>query len=135
MTACGWTWTGDSDSAKSNTTGAGVKDGVPTILQILPRLETGGVERGTVDVTAAIVDAGWRAVVASGGGPMVREVERAGGVHVTLPVFSKSPMVMRANIKRLGALIREHGVDIVHARSRAPAWSALMAARATDTRL
>ncbi len=108
-----------------------MKDGVPTILQILPRLETGGVERGTVDVTAAIVDAGWRAVVASGGGPMVREVERAGGVHVTLPVFSKSPMVMRANIKRLGALIREHGVDIVHARSRAPAWSARAAARRT----
>ncbi len=108
-----------------------MKDGVPTILQILPRLETGGVERGTVDVTAAIVDAGWRAVVASGGGPMVREVERAGGVHVTLPVFSKSPMVMRANIKRLVALIREHGVDIVHARSRAPAWSARAAARRT----
>ncbi len=121
----------NSDSANSSTAVAGVKDGAPTILQVLPRLETGGVERGTVDVTAAIVEAGWRAVVASGGGPMVREVERAGGFHVTLPVFSKSPLVMRANVKRLATLIREHDIDIVHARSRAPAWSARAAARRT----
>ncbi len=121
----------NSDSANSSTAVAGVKDGAPTILQVLPRLETGGVERGTVDVTAAIVEAGWRAVVASGGGPMVREVERAGGFHVTLPVFSKSPLVMCANVKRLATLIREHDIDIVHARSRAPAWSARAAARRT----
>jgi glycosyltransferase involved in cell wall biosynthesis len=121
----------DSDSANSITAEAGVKDGVPTILQVLPRLESGGVERGTVDVTAAIVEAGWRAVVASGGGQMVREVERAGGLHVTLPVFSKSPIAMRANVKRLEKLIREQDVDIVHARSRAPAWSARAAARHT----
>jgi glycosyltransferase involved in cell wall biosynthesis len=120
-----------SNSANSSTAEAGVKDGVPTILQVLPRLESGGVERGTVDVTAAIVEAGWRAVVASGGGPMVREVERAGGVHVTLPVFSKSPLAMRANAKRLEKLIREQDIDIIHARSRAPAWSARAAARRT----
>ena len=108
-----------------------MKDGAPTILQVLPRLETGGVERGTVDVTAAIVEAGWRAVVASGGGQMVREVERVGGFHVTLPVFSKSPLVMRGNVKRLVKLIREHDIDIIHARSRAPAWSARAAARRT----
>jgi glycosyltransferase involved in cell wall biosynthesis len=119
----------NSDSANPSIAGAGVKDGVPTILQVLPRLETGGVERGTVDVTAAIVEAGWRAVVASGGGPMVREVERAGGIHVTLPVFSKSPLVMRANVKRLATLMREHDIDIVHARSRAPAWSARAASK------
>jgi len=120
-----------SDSANSSTAETCVKDGVPTILQVLPRLETGGVERGTVDVTAAIVEAGWRAVVASGGGQMVREVERVGGFHVTLPVFSKSPLVMRGNVKRLVKLIREHDIDIIHARSRAPAWSARAAARRT----
>ena len=98
---------------------------------MLPRLEMGGVERGTVDITAAIVEAGWRAVVVSGGGPMVREVERAGGLHVTLPVFSKSPLVMRANINRLVKLIHEHDITIVHARSRAPAWSARAASRRT----
>jgi glycosyltransferase involved in cell wall biosynthesis len=120
-----------SDSANSSTAETCVKDGAPTILQVLPRLETGGVERGTVDVTAAIVEAGWRAVVASGGGQMVREVERVGGFHVTLPVFSKSPLVMRGNVKRLVKLIREHDIDIIHARSRAPAWSARAAARRT----
>ena len=111
-----------------------MKDDAPTILQVLPRLEMGGVERGTVDITSAIVEAGWRAVVASGGGPMVREVERAGGLHVTMPVFSKSPLVMRTNINRLVKLIREHDITIVHARSRAPAWSARAATRRTGVR-
>ena len=59
---------------------------------------------------------------------MVREITRVGGEHVTLPLDSKNPLVMRANIARLEALIRERGVDIVHARSRAPAWSAHAAA-------
>ena len=71
----------NSNSENSNTAKAGVKDEASTILQVLPRLEMGGVERGTVDITAALVEAGWRAVVASGGGPMVRDVERAGGLH------------------------------------------------------
>jgi glycosyltransferase involved in cell wall biosynthesis len=101
----------------------------PCVLQVLPRLETGGVERGTVDIAAALMRAGWRAVVASAGGPMVREIERAGGVHVTLPVDSKNPITIRKNIARLGEVIRAQGVHLVHARSRAPAWSAWYAAR------
>ncbi|MDA8232938.1 MAG: glycosyltransferase family 4 protein [Magnetospirillum sp.] len=100
----------------------------PVVLQVLPSLVTGGVERGTVEVAQALAEAGWTAVVASNGGPMVREITRAGGEHVTLPLHSKNPLVMRANVRRLETLIRERGVDIVHARSRAPAWSALAAA-------
>lgn len=97
---------------------------------MLPALGTaGGVERGTVDVAKALVAAGWRAVVASQGGPLVRELERAGAQHVTLPLASKSPVVMLKNIGRLRAVIAEHGIDIVHARSRAPAWSAEAAAK------
>ena len=92
---------------------------------------TGGVERGTVDMAKALTAAGWRAIVASSGGPMVREIIRAGAEHVTLPMASKNPLVMRANVKRLEALINDLGVDIVHARSRAPAWSAEAAARNT----
>jgi glycosyltransferase involved in cell wall biosynthesis len=65
---------------------------------------------------------------------MVREILRAGAEHIEMPVHSKNPMVMRANTERLAALIREHGVDIVHARSRAPAWSARRAARDTGAR-
>jgi glycosyltransferase involved in cell wall biosynthesis len=103
---------------------------VPAVLQVLPALGTaGGVERGTVDVAKALVAAGWRAVVASQGGPLVRELERAGAQHVTLPLASKSPVVMMKNIGRLRALIAEQAIDIVHARSRAPAWSAEAAAK------
>ncbi|HXS40938.1 MAG TPA: glycosyltransferase family 4 protein [Stellaceae bacterium] len=101
------------------------------MLQVLPRLVTGGVERGTVDVAAALKAEGWTAIVASAGGPMVREIERAGATHVTLPLASKNPFVIRANIDRLASLIRRFDVDIVHARSRAPAWSARAAARRT----
>jgi glycosyltransferase involved in cell wall biosynthesis len=102
-----------------------------TVLQVLPRLVSGGVERGTIDVAAALKAAGWNAVVASAGGPMVHELERAGATHVTLPLASKNPFVIRANIDRLAALIRRFDVDIVHARSRAPAWSARYAAKRT----
>ncbi len=103
----------------------------PVILQVLPRLEAGGVERGAIDIALALVDAGWGAVVASEGGAMVRELARAGIPHVTLPLASKAPWTIRANIARLAAVIEAHGVDLVHARSRAPGWSALFAAERT----
>ena len=101
------------------------------IMQVLPALVTGGVERGTLDVAGAIVQAGGTALVASSGGPMVRELERLGAHHVTLPLARKSPWTILRNRRRLAELIEEHHVDIVHARSRAPAWSALGAARQT----
>ncbi len=102
----------------------------PGVLQVLPALVTGGVERGTIDIAAALVAAGWRAVVASSGGPLVRELERAGVTHLAMPVDSKNPLVMRANVARLAEAARAHDIDIIHARSRAPAWSARFAARA-----
>jgi hypothetical protein len=92
------------------------------IMQVLPALVTGGVERGTVDVAAAIVQAGGTALVASAGGVMVHELERAGAHHVTLPLDRKTPWSIARNRRALAALIEEHHVDIVHARSRAPAW-------------
>jgi glycosyltransferase involved in cell wall biosynthesis len=102
---------------------------VPAIMQVLPSLVTGGVERGATDVSAAIVAAGWKSVVVSEGGPMVREIERAGGIHVVLPVGSKNPITLRRNVARLVDVARAHDVDLIHARSRAPAWSARFAAR------
>ncbi len=101
----------------------------PAVLQVLPALVTGGVERSTIDVAKALVQAGWTAYVTSSGGPMLRELERAGAIHFTLPMQSKNPFVQRANVDRLLDLIDRHGIDIVHARSRAPAWSARAAAR------
>ena len=101
----------------------------PTVLQVLPALVTGGVERGTVETTTALVKAGCRAIVASSGGPMAREIEAAGGMHITLPLASKNPLTILANIERLSVLIQKQKIDLVHARSRAPAWSAYYAAR------
>ena len=102
-----------------------------TVLQVLPALETGGVERSTVDIAQALVAAGWGALVASAGGPMENELRRVGADHWQLPLSGKNPFVIRANVARLEALIEGEGVDLIHARSRAPAWSALYAARRT----
>jgi glycosyltransferase involved in cell wall biosynthesis len=99
------------------------------ILQIVPSLSGGGVERGTIDVAAAVVKAGGKATVVSAGGPMVRELERAGAKHVTMRADTKNAFEMWRNVRPLAALIAERGVDLVHARSRAPAWSARAAAR------
>ena len=106
---------------------------MPTILQVLPHLGPGGAEQGCVDVAAAIVAAGGRALVAARGGDPERlaALARAGAEHVPLPVHSKNPLTMWRNARRLADLIRARGVDIVHARSRAPAWSAERAARDT----
>jgi glycosyltransferase involved in cell wall biosynthesis len=102
-----------------------------TVLQVLPSLVTGGVERGTVEITRAVAEAGRVALVASAGGRMVSSVERAGGRHITLPLASKSPLTIWRNAARLAALILAERVAIVHARSRAPAWSAWLACRRT----
>ena len=104
-----------------------------TILQIIPRLETGGAELATVEITQAVVRAGGRVFVMSEGGRMASDVTRAGGVIVPFKAAAKNPLRIIANARRMARFIRERGVDVIHARSRAPAWSALMAARATDT--
>lgn len=100
----------------------------PTILQLLPALVSGGVERGTVDMTRAVVQAGWRALVVSRGGPMVHEIERVGGTHIELPIHSKNPLTWRATFDALVDVIHREEVDLVHARSRIPAWHGLKAA-------
>ncbi len=101
----------------------------PRVLQVLPRLVSGGVERGTIEISAALAAAGWGSYVASAGGKMTHELARHGATHITLPLASKNPLVMHGNVARLAALIAEHDIDIVHARSRAPAWSAWAASR------
>jgi len=102
-----------------------------TVMQVLPALVQGGVERGTIEIAGAVVKAGGRAIVVSSGGPMVHDLTRVGAEHVTLPIGSKNPLTMHGNIAQLEKLIREFGVDIVHVRSRAPAWAAWRAARNT----
>lgn len=104
---------------------------IPVILQVLPRLESGGVERGTIEITEAIRAAGMKPMVVSAGGPLTPHITHAGGEHITLPVDSKNPFTIRANARKLAKLIRTKGVDLIHARSRAPAWSAYFAAKRT----
>ena len=107
----------------------------PTVLQVVPALETGGAERTAVDIARALVEAGAKALVASRGGRMVAELEAAGATHIELAVHSKNPVVMALNVERLTRLAAKHGADIIHARSRAPAWSCLIAARKTGVKL
>lgn len=95
---------------------------------MLPALDAGGVEQGTVEVTAALVRAGHRALVMSGGGRMVRAVEQAGGEHIAWPVGEKSLLTLR-HVPRLRRLLAREAVDIVHPRSRLPAWIAWLAWR------
>lgn len=105
------------------------KEKKPVILQVLPELETGGVERGAVEIARGLVKQGYGALVASGGGYLEQQVVSAGANHILLPLASKNPLTMYFNVRRLEQIIREYNVDIVHARSRAPAWSAYFAAR------
>src|SRR5580700_6183897 len=103
----------------------------PVVLQVLPSLVTGGVERGTIEITQAVAEAGGVALVASAGGRMVSQVAHAGGRHIELPLDTRNPVAVWRNARRLAALIRRERVVIVHARSRAPAWSAWLACRRT----
>lgn len=103
----------------------------PCVLQVLPALVAGGVERGTLEMAAALKAVGWRAIVASSGGPLVPALEALGATHVTLPLGSKNPLTIWRNAAVLEALILKERVAIIHARSRAPAWSAWLAARRT----
>lgn len=95
----------------------------PTILQVLPELNSGGVERTTLEVASAIAKAGGRSLVASAGGSMVDELERRGGHHIPFPLATRNPLKLAANVRHLRHMFLAEGVDIVHVRSRAPAWS------------
>ena len=100
-----------------------------TVLQVVPRLDAGGAERTTLDVAAALVQAGARALVACDGGRMVSELQAQGGVWLPFPAATKNPLAMALNVRKLARVIVEERVDVVHARSRAPAWVALGASR------
>ena len=101
----------------------------PVIVQILPALVRGGVERGTVEMAQAIQAAGGHAVVISNGGPLVRHIERYGGKHIALPVHAKNPLRWPGLRRQLKTIFQAENADIVHVRSRVPAWLALTLAK------
>lgn len=101
----------------------------PRILQVLPALDSGGVEHVVVEIAAGLERAGWDCLVASAGGRMEADLAQAGARHATLPLAFRSPWRIWRNAKALARLIETERIDLVHAHSRAPAWSALFACR------
>lgn len=99
-----------------------------TVVQLLPALQSGGVERSTLEIADALVRAGHRALVVSAGGRLVPALEALGAEHVALDIGRKSPLTFR-HVRRLRALFADAGADIVHARSRLPAWVGRFALR------
>ncbi|MDP3702982.1 MAG: glycosyltransferase family 4 protein, partial [Candidatus Omnitrophota bacterium] len=99
------------------------------VLQLLPALEVGGVERGVLDLAKGLIARGHRVSVVSSGGALVERLTALGAVHYQLPVHRKSLASMWACVPALTQLIREHGVDVVHARSRVPGWIGFLASR------
>ncbi len=104
----------------------------PVIVQIIPELGPGGAEQGCIDIASELVKAGARAIVISNGGHRLPELLRHGAEHIFMPVHSKNPFTMFMNIFRIRKIIKKYNVDIVHVRSRAPAWSALRACSGTN---
>lgn len=102
-----------------------------TVLQVLPALQSGGVERGTLEVAQALVERGHRALVMSGGGRLVAPLVASGAEHFEWPIGRKSLKTLLL-VGRLRRFLVEQKVDIVHARSRVPAWIAYLAWRGMD---
>ena len=99
------------------------------LLQIVPSLESGGVEQGTIDVANYIAENGFISLVCSNGGRMLTMLNKKKAAHIKLPVNSKNPLVIYNNIKKIKKIIKKHKVNLVHVRSRAPAWSAYFASK------
>ena len=101
-------------------------------LQTLPRMNVGGVERGVLDLAKYFKARGQGYWVLSGGGGLVKELEKNGAVHVTMPVYSKSPVSLLL-IPKVRKLFNDNKIDLAHGRSRVPGWIAFFATRGTDT--
>ena len=99
------------------------------VLQLLPTLDVGGVERGVLDLARGLIRCGHQVSVVSSGGRLVPELTASGATHSAMPVHYKSPWLMWQQVPRLTELIRAAKVDVVHARSRVPAWIGWAAAR------
>jgi glycosyltransferase involved in cell wall biosynthesis len=102
-----------------------------SVLQVIPALDAGGAERTAVDVARAVVKAGGKAWIATRGGRLTAEAESAGAEIILGPFDTKNPLTIWQNAKALADVIRYKHATIIHARSRAPAWSAQLAAQRT----
>lgn len=105
------------------------------VLQVIPALDAGGAERTAVDIAAAVVKDGGRAWIATKGGRLAAEAEKKGAKLLEGPFETKSPFRIWSNAEVIADIVRRENISIIHARSRAPAWSAWIAARRTGARL
>lgn len=105
------------------------------ILQIIPSLESGGVERGTIDIAKSLKDQNFLPIVISSGGVLTYDLREAKIDHFELDVKSKNPLTIFLNIQKIVEIIEHFKVDLVHVRSRAPMWSAYYACKKTKTKL
>ncbi|KFN49176.1 glycosyltransferase [Arenimonas composti] len=105
-----------------------------TVVQLLPALDSGGVERSTLEIAAALVAAGHRSVVVAAGGRLAPALTVAGSEHIELDIGRKSPLAAWRAVRALRELLRSAKPDIVHARSRLPAWIARVALRGVTPR-
>ncbi len=111
-----------------------MNDRACTILQLLPKLDTGGAERVAIEISEAVAATGQTALIACNGGALVPAALRAGAEIIALPLDSKSPFTLRRNAVSLARLVTARQVSMIHAHSRAPAWSGYWAARRTGVR-
>jgi glycosyltransferase involved in cell wall biosynthesis len=100
-----------------------------SVLQVLPHLNSGGLVSGAVEISEALQKAGMNSFVASEGGRREREITRAGGQVINFSLGSKNPLIILLNVYKLSKIIKKYKINIIHARSRAPAWSAYFAAK------
>lgn len=97
------------------------------IIQLLPELNEGGVERGTMELSRELVKLGHESIVISAGGKLQNQIENEGGRHITFDICSKNPLTVPFRILKLRKLLKELKADILHARSRVPAWLTYLA--------
>lgn len=97
------------------------------IVQLLPELNEGGVERGTMELSRELIKLGHESIVISAGGKLAGQIQKDGGTHITFDVCSKNPFTAPVRMVQLRKILRELNPDVLHARSRVPAWLTYLA--------
>jgi len=92
------------------------------VVQLLPELNEGGVERGTMELSREYVKLGIESIVISNGGKLVEQIEKDGGKHIKFDICSKNIFTLPFRVYGLRKILKELKPDIIHARSRVPAW-------------
>ena len=104
------------------------------VLQVIPKLGYGGAETGCYDLAHFLPEQGWKSYIVTSGGPLIKYIDKKKVKLIRLPVQSKNPILIFLNTIILTIIILFYGINIVHARSRAPAWSCLIATKITRTK-